>query len=427
MQQERRKHKHRWAETVVVICIILIFATLSGVFLWRNHINKLHDEMNEHLETAISYLEQGDYSATLTEIDDALILAQKLRDEDAIYKIEIIINLTETQVYADELFFMQDYQAALEEYLIAADKASGIPSFNTYLIETKIAETAKRAEAASLFSQGEQYYSNEKYTHALIYFYSAKQIFLELDDHQNMDLTQARIDVSEQKIAEMKIHEPPADDSHDNTHDNTQDDQIEHSEVILNYLHNSSLDFDLRTLIDNQNRAPANQVRMGSTEGMNEGWYNGCGWVATYNALILLGDPKHPAVIVRNFEESGGTVLGGVFGTYPNTIAEYIKSLGFNVDHTLFPQLTINIDDAIKASRVSILAYVHTNAAHYVAVEYNEEIEKFIVYNDSFARARSAELGLESYTRTGAAVDSIADMISNTRDILISFSLIVVN
>jgi len=160
---------------------------------------------------------------------------------------------------------------------------------------------------------------------------------------------------------------------------------------------------------------------------MNEGWYNGCGWVAAYNALILLGNPKHPADIVRFFEESGGTVLGGVFGTYPNTIESYFRSLGYSVDHTLFPQLTMNIDDAIKASRVSILAYAHTNAAHYAAIEYNEDIDKFIVYNDSFARTRSANLGLENTTSTGAAIDSISALINNTRDILFSFSLIIVS
>ena len=194
-----------------------------------------------------------------------------------------------------------------------------------------------------------------------------------------------------------------------------------------NYEHNSGISFDLTTLIENQNRSPANQVRMGTREGMNEGWYNGCGWVAVYNALILLGNPKHPAEIVMYFETTGGTVFGGVFGTYPNAIESYLASLGYNVKHTLFPKLTVNIDDVARASRVIILAYAHKSAAHYATVEYREDIDKFIVYNDGFARARSANFGFQNETAAGAAIDSISAFISETSDILFSFSLIAVN
>jgi len=166
---------------------------------------------------------------------------------------------------------------------------------------------------------------------------------------------------------------------------------------------------------------------MGMREGLNEGWYNGCGWVAAYNALIIMGNPQHPAEIVKSFEERGGTAFGGVFGTYPNAIEEYLRSFGYSVSHTLFPQLSINIDETIRNSKVGILAYLHTNAAHYITIEYREDIEKFIVYNDSFARTRSANLGFQNYTDTGSAIDSVAALISSTREIIFSFSLIVVS
>ena len=166
---------------------------------------------------------------------------------------------------------------------------------------------------------------------------------------------------------------------------------------------------------------------MGSRDGTNEGWYNGCGWIAAYNAMILLDNPKHPADIVKYFEERGGTVLDGVFGTYPNAIEGYIRNLGYSVNHALFPQLTMNIDNTIKNARVGILAYVHTSAAHYIAVEYRSDIDRFVVYNDNLARLRSADLGFQNETTAGAAIDSIAAFINNTPEILFSFSLITVN
>jgi tRNA nucleotidyltransferase (CCA-adding enzyme) len=88
--------------------------------------------------------------------------------------------------------------------------------------------------------------------------------------------------------------------------------------------------------------------------------------------------------------------------------------------------MTKSIDDAIKTSRVSILAYMHTSAAHYIAIEYNEEIDMFIVYNDSFAQTRSTTLGLTN-TNPGAAIDSVSALITNTRSILFTLSLIVVS
>jgi len=275
----------------------------------------------------------------------------------------------------------------------------------------------------NLFYTGEQYYKDSKYAEALEYFEKALEIYIELSDQQNIVLTKARIDFSELKLAEMEINnqEKPVVD------DDTQNDTEEPIEPSPNYEHNLSINFDLRTLIDNQNQSPANQVRMGIRDGLNEGWYNGCGWVATYNALIILGNPKHPADIVKHFEESGGIAFGGVFGTYPNAIEEYLRSFGYRVDHTAFPQVSTNIDEVIKNSQVSILAYLHTSAAHYVTIVYREDIDKFIVYNDSFARTMSSNLGYQSYAETGAVIDSVAALINNTREILFSFSLIVVS
>ena len=101
--------------------------------------------------------------------------------------------------------------------------------------------------------------------------------------------------------------------------------------------------------------------------------------------------------------------------------------MGFTVAHTLFPQLSKNIDDEIKKSRVSILAYAHSNAAHYITIEYREDIDLFIIYNDSFARNRSTNLGLQDKVRSGAAVDSVASFINNSSNILFSFSLITIS
>jgi len=489
MYNEHMKRNKKRVRHIAIICSVLLFAVIAGAFLLMNHINKLRADMNDHLDTAIFYIEQGLYSEAQAEANEALVLAQKLRDEETADKSERIIDIAGYVIRGNDLFDTGSYKSALNAYLHALYIAEDIENLDVELINAAIAETeqyiaffiliedaerfselsefeaailvyeeakqialsldfvdgivltesgiekmqhliiqAKREEAAGLFYQGEQYISNEQYADARFYFEGAMQIFLELNDTQNIIMTQARLDYIVRRIEEESLPNPPSDPGDAPTDSgDTPDDTTDQGEALSNFEHNSSIDFDLQAMIDNQNQRPANQIRMGTTEGMNEGWYNGCGWVATYNALIALGSPKHPAEIVRYFEESGGTVFGGVFGTYPNAIEGYLRSLGFDVGHTLFPQLTMDIDDAIKSSRISILAYVHTSAAHYVAIEYNEELDKFIVYNDSFARTRSAALGLTNSTSAGAAIDSVSALISNTRNILFSFSLITVS
>jgi len=277
---------------------------------------------------------------------------------------------------------------------------------------------AKRAEAMNLFFFGNQLLNDGDHFQAHDVYISALELFLELGDIQSINNTRERIDFIETWLLNPEEDPPPDDEIQDSTESDV--------EITSNYEFNLGIGFDLSKLIDNQNQIPANQIRMGSRDGRNEGWYNGCGWVATYNVLLLLDNPLHPAEIVRHFEESGGTVLDGVYGTYPNAIEDYIKSFGFNVNRTTFPQLTMDIDDVIRSSKVSILTYVHTTAAHYVAIEYRADIDKFVVYNDSFARSRSANLGFSGLTEAGAAIDSVAALINNTREILFSFSLITV-
>jgi len=389
--------------------LFLVITVTAGVFFLILNIQQQRAERKEHLTNAVMHINKGTYGVaaaaeTVIAFNKLIKQAEALAGES---DFDIAISVYETAMKVAATIFYKEGVTLSQ---------AGIDEMHKRIIE------AKRNEAMNLFYTGDQLYRNNQYAEALEYFSKALEIYLELGDQQSIVLTKARIDYSELKLAEMEEsnQEQPSTD-------NDAQDDAEESELTPNYEHNLSISFDLRTLIDNQNQSPANRVRMGMRDGLNEGWYNGCGWVATYNALIIMENPKHPAEIVKHFEESGGIAFGGVFGTYPNAIEEYLKNLGYRVSHTLFPQLSMDIDETIKNSQVSILAYLHTGAAHYVTIVYEEDIDKFIVYNDSFACTRSASLGYQSYTETGAAIDSIAALISNTRDILFSFSLITVN
>jgi len=351
---------------------------------------------------------------------------------------------------------MADYDAAISLFEEAAHESSALDfSDGIALAAAGIADAeeriilAKRAQAEDFLSQGYDHFTYSHYAEAIACFEAAMEIYEELDDDEGIYYSRARITLVEVMIAHWEAMDaqqnndgpdagepggsagatetpdaPDAPDAPDGPYPPVAPDS---NEPLSNYDHNRSISFDLGTFIDNQNRGLASQVRMGGSDGRNEGWYNGCGWIAAYNALIIMGDPLHPAEIVNHFETSGGTVFDGVLGTYPHAIERFFRDRGYEVRHTLFPGITTNVDNAIRGGSVGILAFMHTSAAHFVTIEYREEDDRFIVYNDSFARRRSQSLGFESDQHLGAAIDSVQALVRNTSEILFTFSLIIIS
>ena len=406
-----------------------------------------HIDLTRAVISADIFFNEGQYKDALNSFISASRISRML-DYLAFDYIEENINTTEgyimyfsTVAEADDLAERGDFEAALllyEELLILANDlsfASGEQhaASGVHEMEEQIAlaiRIAMELEAQEQMLLAEQAISDEEFAKAIEFFQNAILLFREIGNQYDLNAAYTGMLRAERMLAESLVPDdqgdgdPVAGDSGSGEGGSGQMTLPEEFDSIYDY--NLSLDFDLRTMIDHQNRMPASQVIMGSHDGRNEGWYNGCGWIATYNALIRLGSPQHPADIVRYFEESGGTVFGGVFGTYPNAIERFFRDLGYNVNHKLLPGARVDIDNEIKTAGIGILAYAHTSAAHYVMIEYRESDDKFIVYNDSSARTRSRELGFHGSSDEGAVIDSVAAFLRETSSILFSFSLVTV-
>jgi hypothetical protein len=94
---------------------------------------------------------------------------------------------------------------------------------------------------------------------------------------------------------------------------------------------------------------------------------DGCGLVATYNALVMLSANNESPIqlydIIQEFEING-VHLYGLFGATPSGIVKFFKTRGYNVtityDVNQFEDKTINSD-------ANILFYTHTTGGHYIA------------------------------------------------------------
>ena len=105
----------------------------------------------------------------------------------------------------------------------------------------------------------------------------------------------------------------------------------------------------------------------------------GCGWIATYNALRLLGEPAEPEALIRYYERQLPLSHGNA-GTLALAPVLYFRKQGYAVEHTSRYE---RFDEAARRSDVSILFYYwHRKwklGAHFVAVEYRDG--KFTGYN----------------------------------------------
>ena len=128
-------------------------------------------------------------------------------------------------------------------------------------------------------------------------------------------------------------------------------------------------------LIYNQTKIPKDQWRY----GLRTSAATGCGWIATYNALRLMGYHPKPEQLIRYYERqlplihgNGGTIIQGP--------AFFFRHHGFPVQ-TL--SVTERFDEAVKESDVSILFYYWREkfkiGAHFVTVRYRDG--QFIGYN----------------------------------------------
>lgn len=119
--QRRQKIKRT---IFTLIPVILILAIIFSAFYYKRK-QKIHqiNEMNYYIENAQVYAESNNFIRANEEYKNALSIAQKLRLKDDRDLIDKFYKTTEAIINADELLQQENYQKALEEYLLAKEKS----------------------------------------------------------------------------------------------------------------------------------------------------------------------------------------------------------------------------------------------------------------------------------------------------------------
>lgn len=113
--------------------------------------------------------------------------------------------------------------------------------------------------------------------------------------------------------------------------------------------------------------------------GLRTSAATGCGWIASYNALLRMGYRTEPEALIRYYEKQF-PVIHGNCGTSILGPAVLFKQMGFPVRVTA---VRSEMDEAAKQADVCILFYRWRRGAklgaHFVALEHRDG--KFIGYN----------------------------------------------
>ena len=121
-------------------------------------------------------------------------------------------------------------------------------------------------------------------------------------------------------------------------------------------------------LIYNQTKIPKDQWRY----GLRASAATGCGWIATYNALRIMGYHPKKEELIRYYERQFPLIHGNA-GTLAQGPALFFQKHGFSVQ-TL--SVTEKFDAAAKGADVCILFYYWQKkfriGAHFVTVQYKD-------------------------------------------------------
>ena len=106
--------------------------------------------------------------------------------------------------------------------------------------------------------------------------------------------------------------------------------------------------------------------------GLRSSAATGCGWIATYNALRLLGKSACPRELIRYYEHQLPLVHGNAGTSFWGPLV-YFRQQGYGADFVLQRE---NFDRAAKEADVCILFYRWHNkwklGAHFVTLHHTD-------------------------------------------------------
>ena len=142
-------------------------------------------------------------------------------------------------------------------------------------------------------------------------------------------------------------------------------------------------------LIYNQTKIPKEKWRY----GLRSSAATGCGWIATHNALRLLGETSEPEELIAYYQRKL-PLLNGLFGTFFPNVTAFFRRRNFHVTSVFRRR---DFDEKAKLGDVCILFFFWRQGwrmnSHYAAFSWQDG--SFIGYNTYSNSTRPESYGTE--------------------------------
>ncbi|MBR1738284.1 MAG: hypothetical protein IJ736_14975 [Firmicutes bacterium] len=161
-----------------------------------------------------------------------------------------------------------------------------------------------------------------------------------------------------------------------------------------NFLHNSS--FEIKGLIFSQKTSPAADMRY----GLKPLWYNGCGVISVYNALILLNRP-HDLREILAYYESHGKWFFGLWGTDPFRISSFLHLSGIKTA-LCSPKkaqsgiyIIFLLNKPFKSMHYMTLQVLENGTIHaYNGYKNTDTVDKYLSFSDMFLKTNTCPIAM---------------------------------
>ncbi len=175
-----RRKKIKKIITISVIAVVVIAVVILLCWLWYRDRKQKREELAQCFERVEAYIEDHNFVRAKEECNDALKLAQKLKDKEQEEHISAYLIALEAINSADDSYEKADYAEAKDAYLIAKARVRYADNAGLDYIEDRLTQISQYEQVFDAITLGDGLLAYDNYELAEEKYLEAKKLSAEL-------------------------------------------------------------------------------------------------------------------------------------------------------------------------------------------------------------------------------------------------------
>lgn len=188
--------KRKWKRILKISIAILVLCMVLSIVLFILHRNRMakREDMNESFTNAMEYIGDNNYVKAQEECEEALKLAQKLRDKNMRKQLNDYIKVLEAINQGDDSMDDNSYEDAEKSYLTAQKRSRYADHIGEAYLKDKLSRVAEYLSLEDDMEIGDQLLGLEQFEKAEARYLSARDTAEELHYEEGKNQVQDALD-----------------------------------------------------------------------------------------------------------------------------------------------------------------------------------------------------------------------------------------